>query len=72
MPSQDDLILALEERVDASNLSAVLLALARVCDEKSEHLLINWKDKLTAGLWDRAARKLDRLGGEDSTVITLS
>jgi hypothetical protein len=57
--TQQGLIEELEPLVDASSLSDVILALARVCDEKSEHLLVNWQDKATAKAWDRAARVLD-------------
>ncbi len=56
---QQQLIEALEPLVDASTLSDVILALARVCDEKAEHLLINWQDKNRAKAWERAARMLD-------------
>lgn len=72
MKTQAQLIEALEELVDASDLSTVILSLARMCNEKAEHLRCNWQDEITAKVWDRAARKLDKLGGEDTTIITLS
>lgn len=56
---QSKLIEALEPLVDFSSLSDVILALARVCNEKTEHIRCNWQDESTAKAWDRAARVLD-------------
>lgn len=58
--TQAQLIAVLEPLVDASSVSDVVLALARVCNEKAEHVLVNWQDKTTAKAWDGAARVLDR------------
>lgn len=57
--TQEKLIEALEPLVDATDLSSVTLALARVADEKAEHIRINWQDNLTARRWDQAARALN-------------
>lgn len=60
MKTQSELIAELEPLVDASSLSDVILALARVCDEKAEHLAINWQDENAAKEWSKAARTLDK------------
>lgn len=71
MKTQQQIIFALEELVDATDIATVVLALARMCDEKAEHIAANWSDPLTARVWHRAARKLDKLAA-DSTIETLS
>ena len=71
MKTQAQLIAEIEPIVDSSSLADVLFALARMCNEKAEHLESNWQDAITARVWDRAARKIDRLAG-DSTIETLS
>lgn len=57
--TQQEMIEALEPMVDAADLAAVVLALARMCNEKAEHLRVNWQDSLSARAWDHNARKLD-------------
>ena len=71
MKTQAQLILAVEELVDDTDLASVLLAMARMCNEKAEHLSIDCQDKLTARVWGRAAGKLDKLSA-DPTIETLS
>lgn len=71
MKTQEQLILAVETLVDENSLADVLLALARMCNEKAEHLESNWQDEITARVWDRAARKLDRLSA-DPAIEALS
>lgn len=61
----------LEELLDQSDLASLILALARVCNEKAEHLRCNWQDEITAKVWDRAARKLDKFS-TDSSIEALS
>jgi hypothetical protein len=70
MKTQAQLIEAVEALVDENDLASVLLALARMCNEKAEHLSF-WQDNITARVWDRAATKLDKLI-VDSTIETLS
>lgn len=72
MFTQAQLIEKLEELVDGSDLSSVTIALGLLCSEKAEHLRCNWQDEITAKVWDRASNKLVRLGGEDSSIVTLS
>lgn len=71
MLTQAQLIASLEPLVDQSDLSAVLLALGRVCNEKAEHIRENWQDKITAGVWDRAAKAIDQVAVNNS-VTTVS
>jgi hypothetical protein len=70
--TQAQLVEQLETLVDDSDLSSVITALGLVCGEKAEHLRCNWQDNIAARVWERAERKLVKLGGEDSTIITLS
>lgn len=58
--TQQELIRALEPLVDRTSLSDVVLALARVCNEKAEHIATNWQDAGLARVWDRAAGRLDK------------
>lgn len=57
---QQEQIVALEAMVDASSLGDVLLSLARMCNEKAEHVRCNWQDEATARMWDNAAKLLDK------------
>lgn len=60
---QQDLIKALEPLVDSNTLSGVLLSLARLCNEKAEHIRDNWQDKALADEWDRQAKRIDSVAG---------
>lgn len=64
MMTQQELIQALEPMVDASGLADVVLALARMCNEKAEHLATNWQDASAAKQWDKAASLLDRVSAQ--------
>lgn len=59
MMTQEKLIEALELLVDASTVSDVVLALARMCNEKAEHIRCNWQDEATAKAWDHVESILD-------------
>lgn len=48
----------LERILDQSNLHEVVLHLARLCYEKSEHISENWQDETTAKAWESAAKQL--------------
>lgn len=66
---QQEMMDALEAMVDGSDLASVILALARLCNEKAEHIRINTNPKdLDAKAWDRAARALDTV----STVPSIA
>jgi hypothetical protein len=62
--TQQKLIEMLEPLVDATSLGDVILALARTCNEKAEHLRMHWQDERSAKVWDTLADKLDRIGGD--------
>lgn len=59
--TQQQLMDALEPLIDTNTCGDVLLALARVCNEKGEHLLCNWQDKIGARAWDRLAARIDKV-----------
>ena len=48
----------LECMIDKFGLSNVLDAIARICIEKSEHVLVNYNDKSTSRAWDRAHKPI--------------
>ena len=54
----------LEAMVDANSLSAVLEALATVCDEKANHIRENWQDGITARPWENAGARLAKLASQ--------
>jgi hypothetical protein len=58
---QDELIAALEPILDKTTLADLLLALSRVCDEKSDHILASYDDSALASVWERRARQLGAL-----------
>ena len=66
-----DLHCYLEEAIDQHTLQTVVDTLSTICGEKADHIATNWQDSLTAGVWLRAMRKLDRLSN-DSSVVTVS
>lgn len=45
----------LESAIDTCGLRAVLIAIAYICDEKAEHLRVNWQDGTLAKAWERDA-----------------
>ena len=51
----DDCTKALEQLIDQHGLLYVVAALELVCQEKAEHLRVNWQDQASARTWDRAA-----------------
>lgn len=55
MPSNFE---ALESVLDQSNLHEMMLHLARICYEKSEHISTNWQDQRLAKAWNSAAKQL--------------
>ena len=51
MIENKELIEKLEELVDRSDLSRVLLNLSEICMLKAEHIETNWQDKRAAAKW---------------------
>lgn len=50
----------LEALIDSNTLASVVNALARICEEKAEHIRSNWQDGAMAKGWDHDARMLAR------------
>lgn len=48
----------LEALIDKHSIEDVVIALDLVCQEKSEHVLINWQDKNLSKAWTRVGGKL--------------
>lgn len=48
----------LEDVLDQSNITQVVLMLARICNEKAEHVRSNWQDEHLARTWEFNANKL--------------
>ena len=59
--TQQELMTAIEPLIDKTSLSCVLLAIGRICNEKAEHLQVNWQDSLTARRWDSVAARIDKV-----------
>ena len=53
-----DEVADLEEIIDSTSLSAVITAIANICTEKCDHILVNWQDKELARRYDRASLTL--------------
>jgi hypothetical protein len=45
----------LEAYIDRYGLTALLVALQTVCDDKADHVQANWQDKGLAREWQRAS-----------------
>lgn len=58
---QAELMEVLEPLIDRATVGDVLFAMARVCNEKAEHLQVNWQDSRAAKQWDSLAARIDRL-----------
>lgn len=48
----------LEAFVDGHGLTTVCEMLAEICEDKAEHLRVNWQDEPTARMWERDAKRL--------------
>lgn len=48
----------LESVLDQSSMPEILNMLARICNEKAEHLASNWQDEHAAKCWERAASRI--------------
>ena len=56
MTQQAKLIEVLERLIDDNGLYSVTEAMALVCFEKAEHLLVNWQDREAARRWERGGK----------------
>jgi len=59
----------LEGLLDRERLDGVVKMLREICNEKAEHLRVNWQDEALAGDWDRAARALNRFARHAAVVL---
>jgi hypothetical protein len=50
----------IESIVDREGLEEVLIAIIHICDEKAEHVAVNWQDTTTAKWWTNAAEQIQR------------
>ena len=66
---QQETIEAIEPLLDRSSLSDIVLALARLCNEKAEHVRSAWQDEHLAKAWDRAARACDRFSQHAGVLL---
>jgi hypothetical protein len=51
----------LEELIDHSSFSGVVMALVQIANEKADHIRANWQDEGTAKRWERAAKAVDSI-----------
>ena len=51
----------LKKLIDATSLLDVVIGLELVCSEKAEHIRVNWQDKQSANVWDKASTMLRKL-----------
>lgn len=49
----------LEKHIDRVGLPQFLETIAIVCEEKADHIRVNWQDKALAVAWDWTAKRLD-------------
>jgi hypothetical protein len=57
----------LEDMIDTTSVVELIEAIAEICQDKEEHINVNWQDDKLARHWRDAARKLN----EVSTKITV-
>ena len=62
----------LESLIDVCGLRNILHAMARVCQEKADHIRSSYDDKNTAAVWKKAARELGWAGGCGSAIDLVS
>lgn len=57
-PLDADLKSELEQIVDVFSVEAVLEALAEICQDKAEHIRLNWQDTSLSQVWERGGNSL--------------
>ena len=50
---------ALEQLLDRVGLKMILEHLGNICEQKAEHIEVNWQEPHTAKRWREAAKHLD-------------
>lgn len=59
----------LEGAIDRYGLAHVLLCVSALCDEKAQHIRINWQDAKTARPWAAVARLVEKLAREANRIL---
>lgn len=54
----------LESAIDMYGLSSVVEMLGEICSLKAEHLDVNWQDRGTAALWEKASKALSEFSAK--------
>jgi len=54
----------IEQMVDKVGLSKFLFMLAEVCNEKAEHVQVNWQDRNLAKAWESDARAIEKIAAK--------
>lgn len=54
----------LEQIIDENSLSGILEIIAKICDDKSDHVHTNWGDRRLGVAWHVAARKIERIASD--------
>jgi hypothetical protein len=65
MYARQEILDAIEQLIDQSDLKQCLEDIVQICHAKAEHLRSNWQDEVGARSWERDAKKLDRLKVEN-------
>lgn len=53
----------IEKHIDRIGLPQMIELIAIICEEKADHIRVNWPDSVNilAGSWERTAKDLDKL-----------
>ena len=54
----------LESLIDRHGLFPVLEAIAEICYLKADHLTTNWQDRVSARLWEKAGKWVEKAGAK--------
>jgi hypothetical protein len=60
-PITADDVQTLETIIDRVGLAELTDTIARIAREKAEHVQTNWQDRDLARVWNRVARRFDKL-----------
>lgn len=60
----------IERAIDADGLPELLLHISLICDEKADHIRINWQDNKTARPWATTAKRLEK-SARDAMELSL-
>ena len=54
----------LEDLIDSNSLSGILGLIATIAHEKADHERVNWGDRVSAKLWTRVARQIEKIASD--------